>query len=114
MLGAGDVRKEGEEGCASHRGLSCLVLCLLMPAGRPWQAGAGLLGLFASTFFQPFSFTGLGFYVFWFVNHKPKTTQLATQVQQGRIQMVRSNNIARMRLMNQTVLPQWTHEYVLI
>jgi len=26
----------------------------LMPAGRPWQAGAGLLGLFALTFFRPF------------------------------------------------------------
>jgi hypothetical protein len=26
-----------------------------MPAGLPWQAEAGLLGFFASTFFQPFS-----------------------------------------------------------
>ena len=26
----------------------------MMPADRPWQAGAGLLGLFASTFFRPF------------------------------------------------------------
>jgi len=31
-----------------------LELRRLMPAGQPWQAGAGLLGLFASTFFRPF------------------------------------------------------------
>jgi len=31
-----------------------LKLRWLMPAGRPWQAGIGLLGLFGSTFFQPF------------------------------------------------------------
>jgi len=37
-----------------------------MPAGGPCQAGAGLLVLFASIFFRPFSvfvcFTGPGFY----------------------------------------------------
>ena len=33
-----------------------LELLHMMPAGRPWQAGAGLLGLFASTFFRPVSF----------------------------------------------------------
>ena len=33
---------------------ACLELHRLMPAGRPCQAGAGLLGLFASTFFRPF------------------------------------------------------------
>jgi len=32
----------------------CLELRRLMPAGLPCQVGAGLLGLFASTFFRPF------------------------------------------------------------
>jgi len=31
-----------------------LELHQMMPADRPWQAGAGLLGLFASTYFRPF------------------------------------------------------------
>ena len=33
----------------------CLELRRLMPAGWPCQVGPGLLGLFASTFFRPFS-----------------------------------------------------------
>jgi len=50
---------------------------------------------------------------FWFLVCKA-ATQLATQVQQRRIQVVRSNNVARKRLTNQTALPQWTYEYFLI
>jgi len=67
-----------------------LELRWLMPAGQPWQAGAGLLGLFVGGlafslhfFFgshpSPFSLSFL-FFVFCFV-----TTQLADQLHQERL-----------------------------
>jgi len=45
--------KGRHEGCARGRGFlvqyACLDLCQLMPAGRPCQVEAGLLGLFINS-----------------------------------------------------------------
>ena len=51
----------------------CLELRRLMPAGWPCQVGAGLLGLFASTFFLSFAhfFTGIIiiFFPYWWLSY---------------------------------------------
>ena len=51
--------------------LAFLELHRLMPAGWPWQAGVGLLGLFVSTFFRPF-LTPLRYTVLFFAKENPR------------------------------------------
>jgi len=62
-----------------------LELRRLMPAGRPWLAGVGLLGLFASTFFRPFRFLVFVFNFLFFVF--VASTLLVRQLHQERTQM---------------------------